>query len=99
MIHPSSTIMSSMMRPPTSVARQTAVYLRRGAPCEVNRLRHSSGSTLARRFRGGDFECIDRLRHGDRPAQFYAATSQETDALLTSSAAFGSGQMPGPSEA
>src|SRR5438094_275067 len=60
MIHPSSTIMSSITRPPVNVARQTAVYFRRGAPLATRKSRHSSGSTFARRFRGGNLECIAR---------------------------------------
>src|SRR6185295_2724523 len=80
MIHPSSTIMSSMTRPPAIVARQTAVYLRRGAPCSTRNLRHSSGSTLARRFRGGNFECIAALTpESERP---HKAAREVLDPLL-----------------
>src|SRR5687768_13486218 len=57
-IHPSSTIISSTTRPPASVARRTAVYLRLGTPLATRCFRHSSGSTFARRLRGGDLECM-----------------------------------------
>src|SRR5687767_11674662 len=57
-IHPSSTISSSITRPPTSVARTTAVYFRLGTPLATRNCRHSSGRTLARRLRGGVFECM-----------------------------------------
>src|SRR5947209_17301734 len=60
-IQPCSTIISSMTRPPASVALQTAVYLRLGTPRLTSMVRHSSGRTLARRLRGGDLECIQEL--------------------------------------
>src|SRR3954464_12863443 len=57
-IHPCSMTSCSTTRPSDSVARQTAVYFRLGAPCSTRYLRQCSGRTLARRFRGGVFECI-----------------------------------------
>jgi hypothetical protein len=58
MIQPSSTINSSITRPSARVARQIAVYFRLGDPFSTRYFRHSSGRTLASRFRGGVRECM-----------------------------------------
>src|SRR5688500_9977108 len=57
-IHPCSTIIASTTRPPASVARRTAVYLRFGTPFDRSSFRDSSGSTFARRLRDGCRECM-----------------------------------------